>query len=149
MSADAACELPKRNASSADIDALLGRTRTIAVVGLSPKPDRPSYGVAQYLKAAGYRIIPVNPNATEVFGEKAYATLQDVPGDVDVVDIFRKPEDVPPVVDAAIAKGAKAVWMQTGIVNNAAAEAARAAGLSVVMDRCMMVEHRRWKGQKG
>jgi len=146
MSDEAACELPRQNAAPEMIDALLRDSRTIAVVGLSPREDRPSFGVAAYLQRAGYRIIPVNPNATEVLGERCYPALDDIPGPIDVVDIFRKPEDVPPVVDAAIRKGAKAVWMQTGIVNNAAAERARAAGLTVVMDRCMMVEHRHRTG---
>ena len=148
MSAEDRCELPAANASPTEIAGLLNSARRIAVVGLSPRPDRPSYGVAQYLKAAGYRIIPVNPNATEVLGERAFASLDDFPGSVDIVEIFRKPEDVPPVVEAAIRKGAKAVWMQTGIVHNAAAATARAAGLTVVMDRCMMVEHRRLHGSQ-
>jgi predicted CoA-binding protein len=123
-------------------DILLG-ARSVAVVGLSDKPDRPSYAVAAYLKAHGYRIIPVNPGVREVLGEKAYARLQDVPEPIDVVDVFRRPEHVPEVVDAAIAVGAKAVWMQDGIVHEAAAAKARAAGLRVVMDRCMLRDHRR------
>ncbi len=138
----AACELPRKNAAPEAIDALLASAHTIAVVGLSPREDRPSHDVARYLQAAGFRIIPVNPGATEILGEKSYASLDDVPGPVDIVDIFRKPAEVPPVVDAAIRKGAKAVWMQSGIVHNAAADAARAAGLVVVMDRCLKVEHR-------
>jgi len=146
MSNGDACELPRKNAAPAEIAALLRSSRVVAVVGLSPRPDRPSFGVAQYLKGAGYTIIPVNPNTNEVLNERSYATLEHIPGPIDIVDIFRKPEDVLPIVEAAIRKGAKAVWMQTGIVNNAAADLARAAGLQVVMDRCMMVEHRRLPG---
>ena len=139
---DDACEIAARNATPDEVAGILRTARRIAVVGLSPKPDRPSHEVAAYLQRAGYTIIPVNPNAEAVLGEKAYASLDEVPGPVDVVDVFRKPAAVPPVVDAAVRIGAKAVWMQTGIVNNAAAATARAAGLQVVMNRCMMVEHR-------
>ena len=122
---------------------ILTESKTIAVVGLSPKEDRPSYRVADYLKSKGYRIIPVNPNAQEILGEKSYPDLASIPGDIDVVDIFRKSEDVPPVVDEAIKTGAKAVWMQEGIVNEPAARKARSAGLLVVMDRCMLKEHKK------
>ena len=125
------------------IEEILKNSRTIAVVGLSPKPDRPSYGVARYLQGQGYRIIPVNPGAQEVLGEKAYPNLSAIPERVDVVDIFRKPEDVLPVVEEAIKIGAKYIWMQEGIVNDQAAQKARRAGLAVVMDRCMSVEHQR------
>jgi predicted CoA-binding protein len=127
----------------AEYEPIFRQTRTIAVVGLSPNPDRPSHGVAAYLQAAGYRIIPVNPTVDSVLGERSYASLSDVPEPVDVVDIFRRPEDVPAVVEQAIRIGAKVVWMQEGVVNEAAAAAARAAGLTVVMDRCMLKEHRR------
>lgn len=139
------CEFPLANASDEEIKAILESARTIAVVGLSDNPQRESYQVAAYLKAQGYRIIPVNPNIKEVLGEPAYSTLSDIPKaiEVDVVDIFRRPEFIPEIVDQAIARGAKAVWMQKGLVHNAAADKARAAGLVVVMDRCMMVEHRR------
>jgi predicted CoA-binding protein len=123
------------------IDSILRESHTIAVVGLSDKPDRPSYGVAKYLQAHGYRIVPVNPGLTEVLGEPSYPDLASIPGAVDVVDIFRRSEDTPPVVEGAIAKGAKAVWMQEGIVNEAAAERARAAGLQVVMNLCIKKEH--------
>ena len=126
---------------SAVIDSILRESRTIAVVGLSDKPDRPSYRVAKYLQTHGYRIVPVNPALTEVLGERSYPDLAAVPGPVDVVDIFRRPEDVPPIVEAAIARGAKAVWMQEGIVNEPAAERARSAGLQVVMNLCMKKEH--------
>jgi len=118
------------------------QTKTIAVVGLSPNPERPSYGIAQYLQAQGYRIIPVNPTADEILGEKSYPHLKAVPDAVDVVQIFRKPEDIPPIVEDAIAIGAKVVWMQVGIVHEAAAERARRVGLHVVMDRCMRATHK-------
>jgi predicted CoA-binding protein len=118
-------------------------TRTIAVVGLSSNPMRASNGVAQYLKRAGYRIIPVNPNESEVLGEKAYGHLDDVPDKVDMVDIFRRPEHVPDIVEAAIRVGAKTVWMQEGVIHEQAAARAQAAGLNVVMDRCTLKEHRK------
>jgi hypothetical protein len=120
---------------------ILEKFKTLAVVGLSSKPSRPSYGVAAYMKAQGYRIIPVNPNEQSVFGEMAYAALDDVPQAFEVVVIFRRPEFVPEVVDAAIRKHAKAVWMQEGVVHEEAAERARAAGLFVVQDRCILKEH--------
>ena len=117
--------------------------KTIAVVGLSSNPMRASHGVAEYLKAAGYRIIPVNPNETEVLGEKAYARLEDIPEPVDIVDVFRRAEEVPAVAKSAIVIGAKVLWMQLGIENAGAAEKARAAGLVVVENACLLVEHRR------
>jgi predicted CoA-binding protein len=128
-----------------DIGALLARTRTIAVVGLSPSPHRTSYGVSQYMKARGFRIVPVNPNTREVFGEQAYPTLTEAAKheQIDLVNVFRRAEDVPPVMDEAIAIGAPALWMQLGIINEAAAAKGRAAGLEVVQDRCVMVEHSR------
>jgi predicted CoA-binding protein len=124
------------------------RTRTIAVVGLSPNPDRPSHRVARYLREQGYRIVPVNPTVDTVLGERSYASLTDVPEPVDVVDVFRRSEDVPPVVEEAIRIGAKVVWMQEGVVHEEAAARARAAGLQVVMDRCMLKEHQRLR-QRG
>jgi predicted CoA-binding protein len=123
---------------------LLRKSRVIAVVGLSSKQFRPSYGVAEYMQREGYRIIPVNPHETEVLGEKAYAHLRDIPEHVDIVDIFRRSEFVRPVVDDAIRMGASAVWMQEGVVDEEAAEKARAAGLAVVMDRCILKEHSRY-----
>jgi len=126
-----------------EIEGILKEGRTVAVVGLSPKPDRPSYIVARYLQAQGYRIIPVNPNTQEILGEKAYPTLLSIPEKVDIVDIFRRPEEVPPVVEEAISIGAKVVWMQEGIVNEAAAQRAKEAGLKVVVDRCLKKEHQR------
>ena len=125
------------------VEKILRSAKTIAVVGLSADPARPSHGVARYLQRAGYRIIPVNPNVDEVLGERAYPTLSRLPGPVDVVDIFRRSEFVGPIVDEAIAIGAGAVWLQDGVVDEAAAERARAAGLDVVMDDCMMRRHAR------
>ena len=122
-------------------DKILRSARTIAVVGLSANPRRPSHGVARYLQRAGYRIIPVNPNVSEVLGERAYATLSELPGPVDVVEVFRRSEYAGAIVDEAIAMGAGAVWLQDGVVDDAAAERARAAGLDVVMDDCMMRRH--------
>jgi len=128
-----------------EIRDLFALAKTIAVVGLSSKRNRPSFGVARFLQSAGYRIIPVNPNETEVHGEKAYASLDEIPKDirVDIVDIFRRPEEVPEVVEAAIRIGARAVWMQEGVVHEAAAARARKAGLFVIMDHCILKEHRR------
>ena len=126
-----------------EIEGILKEGRTVAVVGLSPKPDRPSYVVARYLQAQGYRIIPVNPNTQEILGEKAYPTLLSIPEKVDIVDIFRRPEEVPPVVEEAIKIGARVVWMQEGIVHEGAAQRAKEAGLKVVMDRCLKKEHQR------
>lgn len=120
--------------------------KTIASVGLSPNPQRPSLGIAYYLKSQGYKVIPVNPTADKVLNEKSYPDLPSVPVKIDVVQIFRRSEDVPPVVEQAIQIGAKVVWMQEGISNPKAAERARAAGLQVVMERCMMQEHRRLMG---
>ena len=122
---------------------MLKTSRTIAVVGLSPKRYRPSYGVSEYMKRAGYKIIPVNPGHTELLGETCYPDLDAVPDAIDIVDIFRRSEYVPEIVEAAIRKGAKAIWMQEGVVHEEAAERARAAGLAVVMDRCILKEHRR------
>ncbi len=122
---------------------ILRSVKTIAVVGLSSKRMRPSYGVSEYMQRAGYRIIPVNPAETEVLGEKAYPDLDSIPVPVDLVNIFRRSELVPPVVDAAIRIGAKAIWMQEDVVNEEAAEKARAVGLMVVMDRCVLKEHRK------
>jgi predicted CoA-binding protein len=122
---------------------LLRNAKTIAVVGLSGTRWRPSYGVSEYMQSMGYRIIPVNPKETEVLGEPAYASLEDIPAPVDIVNIFRRPEFVPEIVDAAIRIGAKGVWMQEEVVHEEAARKARAAGLEVVMDRCILKEHRK------
>ena len=123
---------------------LLGTARVIAVVGLSSKKSRPSFGVSQYMQRAGYRIIPVNPGETEVLGEKAYPSLDAVPEKIDIVDIFRRSEFVPEIVDQAIQAGALAVWMQEDVIHEDAAAKARAAGLTVVMDRCIYKDYVRW-----
>jgi predicted CoA-binding protein len=127
---------------AATITKLLASAKTIAVVGLSPKSFRPSNGVARYLQSAGYRIIPVNPNVPSVLGEKCYARLEDIPEKVDIVDIFRRSELVPEIVEGAIGIGARAVWMQEGVANEQAAQRARRAGLFVVMDLCIAKELR-------
>ena len=135
---------PEKYVASSDVVAqILRGAKTIAVVGLSSNPMRPSYGVAEYLKTAGYRIIPVNPNETEVLGEKAYARLEDIPEPVEIVDVFRRAEEVPAVAASAIRIGAKVLWMQLGIENPGAAEKARSAGLVVVENACLLVEHKR------
>jgi predicted CoA-binding protein len=126
---------------------ILQTTRTIATVGLSSNPEKDSYQIALYLKAQGYRVLPINPTATEIFGEKAYPDLISLPEKVDVVQVFRRSEDVPPVVEGAIQIGAKVVWMQAGIVNEEAAARAEAAGLQVVMDLCMRFTHQRLIGK--
>jgi len=122
---------------------ILKTCQTVAVVGLSPKPNRPSNIVASYLQENGYKIIPVNPRAGEILGEVCYANLSSIPDPVDVVNIFRRPKEVPPIVEEAIEIGAKAVWMQEGVINEEAAARARKAGLLVVMDRCMLKEHQK------
>ena len=127
---------------------ILLSAKTIASVGLSSNQQKESFCIVSYLKEQGYRIIPVNPTADEILGEKAYPDLSSIPDNVDVVQVFRRPEDVPPVVDEAIKIGAKVVWMQEGIVNEEAARKAREAGLQVVMDACMRATHRRLVGPK-
>jgi predicted CoA-binding protein len=131
------------------IDRILSTTRTIAVVGLSSQPEKAGYYVPEYLQSQGYKIIPVNPTLEQALGEKSYPDLLAVPLPVDLVLIFRRSEAVPPFVDQAIQIGAKAVWMQLDIFNAEAAQKAEEAGLDVVMDTCMMVEHRRRKGRAG
>ena len=128
---------------------ILKSSRVVAVVGLSPTPDRPSHRVASYLKEHGYKIIPVNPKEKELLEEPSYPNLSSIPEPVDVVDIFRSSEEVPAIVDEAIKIGAKAVWMQEGVVNEAAAAQAKKAGLKVVMDRCMRKEHIKLTDQRG
>jgi len=128
-------------------ETILNSSRTVAVVGLSSKPDRTSYKVASYLKEQGYKIIPVNPTEREVLGEICYPDLASVPTSIDVVDIFRRSEEVPPIVAEAIRIGAKAVWMQEGVINEEAASQAREAGLMVVMDKCMRKEHLKLHGR--
>ncbi len=128
-----------------DLKKILSNSKTVAVVGISPNEDRPSYTVASYLKSKGYQIIPVRPDGEEILGEKVYHSLTEIPREinVEIVDIFRKSEDVPPIVEEAIRRGAKAVWMQEGIIHKEAGEKAEKAGLKVVMDRCMKKEHQR------
>jgi uncharacterized protein len=126
-----------------DGENLLRNAKTIAVVGLSSSPWRPSYGVSEYMQSVGYRIVPVNPGESEVLGEKVFATLDDVPVAVDIVNVFRQSRFVPEIVEAAIRIGAKGVWMQEGVVHEEAAQKAREAGLEVVMDRCILKEHRK------
>ena len=133
-------KLPNPADDESAIAELLASSKTIAVVGLSSKTFRPSFGVSQYLQSAGYRIIPVNPNESSILGEKCYARLEDIPEKIDIVDIFRRSELVPEVVDAAIQIGARAVWMQEGVVNEPSAARARGAGLFVVMDVCIAKE---------
>ena len=123
---------------------LLCSSKTIAVVGLSSKKSRPSFGVSEYMQRAGYRIIPVNPNETQALGEKCYPDLESIPEKIDIVNIFRRSEFVSEIVDAAIRIGARGVWMQEEVIDEAAAARARAAGLTVIMDRCILKEHRRW-----
>jgi predicted CoA-binding protein len=120
---------------------LLERYKTLAVVGLSSKPARPSHGVSQYMQEHGYRIIPVNPHETEVLGEKAFPSLDALPESPELVVIFRRPEFVPEIVESAIRRGAKVIWMQEGVIHEAAAERARQAGLTVIQDRCILKEH--------
>jgi predicted CoA-binding protein len=136
--------LPDNNSSTLDpVRDLLRASKTIAVVGLSSNPVRPSHEVASYLQSVGYKIIPINPNESEVLGEKSYPRLEDAPGPIDIVDVFRRSEDVRPVADSAIAIHAKSLWLQQGISNSAAAEKARAAGLLVIEDACLFVEHKK------
>ena len=133
-----------QNPSPDEIKVLLQRVKTIAVVGLSPKPDRPSFGVSQAMQRFGYRIVPVRPALSEVLGEKAYAKLADIPFPVDLVNVFREAAAIPGVVEEALAINAPAIWIQEGIVHDAAAEKARAAGLNVVMDRCIYKDYMRY-----
>jgi predicted CoA-binding protein len=134
--------------SDKEMKDILLSAKTVASVGLSSNQQKESYWIVSYLQDQGYRIVPVNPTANEILGEKAYPDLSSIPEPVDVVQIFRKPEDVPPVVDEAIKIGAKVVWMQEGISHQAAAQKAREAGLQVVMDACMRATHRRLIGEK-
>jgi hypothetical protein len=136
------CELPLDNATNEDIKRILASTKTVAVVGISPKPERDSNRIADYLIQAGFDVVGVNPGFKEILGRPCYRELAAIPGKVDMVNIFRKPEAIPPVVDQAIDMGASSVWMQLGLAHNQAADKARAAGLDVVMNKCIMVEHR-------
>ncbi len=140
-------EVQELNARPEEIADILKTCRTVAVVGLSPKPDRPSHQVARYLQQQGYRIVPVRPGCSEILGEKCYGSLKDIPFPVEVVDIFRNVEAIPAIVDEAIEVKAKVVWMQLGLAEPGSARKAREAGLQVVMDRCMKVEHERLSRQ--
>lgn len=135
------CEIPGPNATTEEVNEILKCAKTVAVVGISHKEERDSHKVAKYLKEQGYKMIPVNPKYKEVLGETCYPTLKDVPGHIDVVDIFRNVEVIPAIVDEAIAVKADVVWMQLGLVHNEAAEKARQAGLAVVMNKCIKIEH--------
>ena len=126
--------------SDREITEVLRSAKTIAVVGLSSNPARASFGVSRFLQRQGFRIIPVNPNEKEVLGERAYPSLRDVPGQIDIVNIFRRPARVPEVVDDAVRKGTRFIWMQEGVINQEAAQKAEAAGIPVVMDRCILKE---------
>ncbi len=140
------CEIPAGNPENSEITRMLKDTKTIAIVGLSPKEDRPSHRVAVYLKSQGYTIIPVRPKIKEILGEKAYGNLSEIPPDiqVDMVDIFRRPSEVLPIVEAAIKRGdVKVIWMQERIVNNEAREKGLDAGFDVVMDKCTLKEHKK------
>jgi predicted CoA-binding protein len=132
---------PARRAGLDPVTEILKNGRAIAVVGLSSRPFRPSFGVAEYMQSAGYRIVPVNPMEAEVLGEKSYARLEDIPFHIDIVNVFRRSEFVPDIVRSAIAIGARSIWMQEGVLHAEAAEWARRAGLQVVMDSCIMKEH--------
>jgi uncharacterized protein len=140
---DQRCEIAAYNPPPEEIGAILQKYKIVAVVGLSPKPERDSHRVAKYMKEKGYRIVPVNPGQKNILGEKCYPNLKAIPFPVDIVNVFRKPDAVPPIVHDAVEIGARVVWMQLGIVHNDAAEKAREAGLEVVMDRCIKVEHMR------
>lgn len=137
------CEIPGQISTGQEVDQILKCVKTIAVVGISHKEERDSHKVAKYLKEHGYKMIPVNPKYKEVLGETCYPTLKDVPEHIDVVDIFRNVEIIPGIVDEAIAVKADVVWMQLGLVHNEAAGKARQAGLAVVMDKCIKIEHAR------
>lgn len=134
-------QVQELNASPAEIADILKSYVTVAMVGLSPKPDRPSHQVAKYLQDHGYRIVPVRPGCSEILGEKCYDSLRDIPFPVEVVDIFRSVDAIPGIVDEAIAVGAKVVWMQLGLAEPVSGRKARVAGLQVVVDRCMKIEH--------
>ena len=138
---DENCELPAVNAAPRELEGLLRAAKTIAIVGLSPNPGRPSHGVARYLQARGYRIVPVRPGAAEILGEKCYASLEEIPFPVDIVDVFRRSEHIPALADAAVRIKAKALWLQEGVVHNPAARRAREAGLIVAQNLCILKVH--------
>ena len=135
--------------SEPEIQKIMEEAKTIASVGLSANASKPSHGIGAYLLSQGYRVVPVNPKEDSILGQKSFPNLEAIPETIDVVQIFRPSEDVPPIVEQAIRAGAKAIWMQQGIAHEGAAAMAEAAGLTVVMDRCMRTEHQRWKGAGG
>ena len=141
MTEKESCEFPQSNPTDDEIRHILENYKTVAIVGLSDKPERDSYGVARYLKEHGYTVIPVNPARSEILGDKSYPDLASIPQPVDIVDIFRKVEAIPGIVDEAIKIKAKVVWMQLGLAHNESAQKAREAGLFVVQSKCMKVEH--------
>ncbi len=126
-----------------DIEQILKTYRTIAVVGLSPRPDRPSHGVARYMQSMGYRIVPVRPGTEEILGEKAYGSLKDIPFPVEIVDVFRRSDTVLPIAEEAVDIGARVLWLQEGVINDEAEKLCKDAGMDVVMDRCILKEHRK------
>ena len=137
-----ACDIPLYRPTSKEVELILSESKTIAVVGLSPKEERDSNKVARYLMEVGYKVIPVNPMADEILGQKSYSSLSEIPVKVDIVDIFRKLDAVPGIVDDAVSINANTIWMQENIVHNDAAKTAKEAGLKVVMNKCIMVEHK-------
>jgi predicted CoA-binding protein len=143
------CEFPEFNANEEEIREIFESVQTIAVVGLSPNPQKDSHRVAKYLQSVGYKIVPIYPKEEEILGEKVYKSLAEVPFEIDMIDVFRKPAALPPIVEAAIARGdVKVVWFQKGIVNNEAAKMALDAGMKVVQNRCTMVDHKALMGKK-
>lgn len=142
-----ACEFPTVNSSSDEVIDILGKIKTIAVMGLSPDASKPSYFVPEYMQSQGYKIYPVHPKADEILGEKVYRSLSEIPGNVDCVNIFRKPAAVAAIVDEALTRDdVKVIWMQSGIIDNEAAQKAADAGLDVIQSKCLMVEHKAMKG---
>ena len=137
------CEIPKVTSPTAEIKGILTKYKTIAVVGLSPKENRPSHGVSKYMQSHGYKIYPVNPTIKEILGEKSYPDLKSIPDKIDIVDVFRDPAFVVEVAKDAVLIGAKVLWLQEGVINNEAAEIAKKAGLKVVMNKCILKEHRK------
>jgi uncharacterized protein len=137
------CEMPTVNSTTSEIKEILAKYKTIAVVGLSPKEDRPSFRVAKYLQSQGYKIYPVNPTVKEVLGEKSYPDLKSIPDKIDIVDVFRDPAVVVPVAKDAVEIGAKVLWFQELVINNEAAEIAQKAGLKVIQNKCILKEHRK------
>jgi uncharacterized protein len=138
--------LAVKNPSDQEIKEILSQNKTVAVIGMSKNPEKEAYRIPEYLKNKGYKVIPVNPSADEILGEKAYKKLSDVPGSIDIVDVFRPSDDVPSYVDDVIAKKPKVFWLQLGIENTPAEEKVASSGIRVVFDKCMMVEHRRLFG---